>query len=64
MNFLPFSFLPIKMLIIFLRVLQVPKKKKLMKQLTTLVGKINLKVLFTPSTIGAVSKIILVLFIC
>lgn len=38
---------------------EVPKKKTIMKQLTTLVGKINLKVLFTPSTIGAIAGLII-----
>ncbi|KAL2319910.1 hypothetical protein Fmac_028879 [Flemingia macrophylla] len=33
---------------------EVPKKKTIMKQLKTLLKKINLKVLFTPSTIGAI----------
>ncbi|XP_020235383.1 protein PIN-LIKES 3 isoform X1 [Cajanus cajan] len=38
---------------------EVPKKKTIVKQLTILVDKINLKVLFTPSTIGAIVGLVI-----
>ncbi|TKY68934.1 transporter YBR287W [Spatholobus suberectus] len=38
---------------------EVPKRKMIVKQLKTLVEKINLKVLLTPSTIGAIAGLII-----